>query len=212
PGALSSCAAAGRVWVVRFAKWRMPWVSPISIKTGQPWSDRVVVGKPGDEVANSGPREQLDIAARLFAAEADVALANHADVAQQPIVQLGQRVGLPAPPDPPAQPAPRLPECHPERDAEQRGTRRCRTELVRPKIPDVGYPDNLAMRGVHLQYIDVSQQEFKMKHMYHIMRNSTAGARNDALPQGTERLICRAYRTGHGFCPLYRSMKNVTEL
>src|SRR5215471_8225145 len=104
----------------------MPWVSPISIKAGQPWSDRVVVGKPGDEVANSGPREQLDLAARLFAADADVALADHADVAQQPIVELGQRVALPAPRDPPAQLPPR---CRTERDAEQRGTRRCRTEL-----------------------------------------------------------------------------------
>src|SRR5262249_53353262 len=80
----------------------MPWASPISIKTGQPWSDRVVVGKPGDEVANSGPREQLDLAARLFAADADVALADHADVAQQPIVELGQRVALPAPRDCPS--------------------------------------------------------------------------------------------------------------
>jgi len=73
-------------------------------------ADRVVVGKPGDEVANSGPPEQLDLAARLFAADADVALADHADVAQQPIIELDQRVALPAPRDPPAQLPPRLPE------------------------------------------------------------------------------------------------------
>jgi hypothetical protein len=70
----------------------------------------VVVGKPGDEVANSAPPEQLDLAAHLFAAEPHVALAHHADVAQQPIVELGQRVALPAPRDPPAQLPPRLPE------------------------------------------------------------------------------------------------------
>src|SRR5262249_11637208 len=60
-------------------------------------ADRVVVGKPGDEVANSAPPEQLDLAADLFAAEPDVALADHADVAQQSIVELGQRGARPGP-------------------------------------------------------------------------------------------------------------------
>jgi hypothetical protein len=67
-------------------------------------------GNPGDEVTNLDLPEQLDVAARFFAADADVAVANHADVAQQPIVELGQRGALPAPREPPAQLPPRLPE------------------------------------------------------------------------------------------------------
>ena len=42
--------------------------------------------------------------------QADVAVADHADVTQEPIVELGQRGALPAPREPPAQLPPRLPE------------------------------------------------------------------------------------------------------
>src|SRR5262249_36453886 len=77
-----------------------------------------------------GPPAQLvHLAARLFSVDADVALADHADVAQQPIVEFGQRAVLLAPGDPPAQLPPRLPEGRTERDAEQILTRRWRTEL-----------------------------------------------------------------------------------
>ena len=60
--------------------------------------------------------------------------------------------------------------------------------------------------------IDVSFPEFNMKHMYHIMRNSMAGARNYALRPERRMPYLQGTRTGHGSCPSIGSMKNVAEL
>src|SRR5262249_9962821 len=51
-----------------------------------------------------------------------------------------------------------------------------------------------------------------MKHMYRIMRNSMAGARNDALRPRYGVPYLHGSRTGHGSSPSIGSMKNATEL
>jgi len=165
-------------------------------------ADRVVVEKPGDEVANSGPPEQLDLAAHLFAADADVALADHADVAQQPIVELGQRVALPGSVAAPADAAP------PYRQPLDRWLTRGNGSLLGRDF------SRKALRPVVFMSnnIDVSFPEFNMKHMYHIMRNSMAGARNYALRPGYGVPYLHGSGTGYGSSPAIGSMKNVTKL
>src|SRR5262249_18863536 len=68
------------------------------------------------------------------------------------------------------------------------------------------------MRGVHVEYIDVSRSEFNKKHMYHIMINSMARERNDALHPGYGMPYFHASRTGHASSPSTSSMKHAKDV
>jgi hypothetical protein len=86
-------------------------------------------------------------------------------------------------------------------------------EPAKPTLVDERIPVWQTLRRVvFIWNIGVSRLKCNMQHMYHIMRNSMAGARNDALRPGYGVPYLHGSRTGHGSSPSIGSMKNATEL